>query len=58
MTIVSLVQVVRFLDGVRVGNNVTIAPNAVVVKDVPHNSIVAGIPSKIIKYKNNENFTD
>ena len=36
---------------VKVGNNVTIAPNAVVTHDVPDNCVVAGIPAKIIKYK-------
>lgn len=37
--------------GVKIGNNVTIAPNAVVVKDVPDNAIVGGVPAKIIKFK-------
>lgn len=41
----------KILGGVRVGNNVTIAPNAVVVKDVPDNCVVAGVPAKIIRYK-------
>ena len=34
---------------VRIGNNVIIGANAVVVKDVPNNCIVAGVPAKIIK---------
>ena len=38
--------------GVKIGNHVTIAPNAVVVKDVPDYAVVAGVPAKIIKYKN------
>ena len=37
---------------IKIGNNVTIAPNTVVTKDVPDNVIVGGIPAKIIKYKN------
>ena len=43
----------RFKDtwGVKIGNNVTIAPNAVVVKDVPDNAVVGGVPAKIIKFK-------
>ena len=43
--------------GITIGNNVTVAPNAVVTHDVPDNCIVAGVPAKIIKYKsiNNEN---
>ena len=35
-----------------IGDNVTIAPNAVVTKDVPDNVIVGGVPAKIIKWKN------
>lgn len=30
-------------------NNVIIGANAVVIKDVPNNCIVAGVPAKIIK---------
>lgn len=40
----------KVIGPIKVGNNVTIAPNAVVVKDVPDNAIVAGIPAKIIKF--------
>lgn len=36
---------------IKIGNNVTIAPNAVVVKDIPDNAIVGGVPAKIIKMK-------
>ena len=32
-----------------IGNNVIVAPNAVVVKDVPDNAIVGGVPATIIK---------
>ena len=39
----------RVIGPIRVGNNVIIGANAVVVKDVPDNCIVAGIPAKIIK---------
>lgn len=43
--------------GITIGNNVTVAPNAVVTHDIPDNCIVAGVPAKIIKYKsiNDEN---
>ena len=39
------------LGPIRIGNNVTIAAGAVVTKDVPDNVVVAGVPSKIVKYK-------
>jgi serine O-acetyltransferase len=39
----------RILGAVRVGNNVIIGANAVVIHDIPDNSIVAGAPAKVIK---------
>ena len=41
-----------------IGDNVTIAPNAVVINDVPSNCIVGGIPAKIIKYIDDANPTN
>ena len=41
----------RVIGGVIVGNNVTIAPNAVVSHDVEDNVVVGGIPAKIIRRK-------
>ena len=37
------------LSGVHIGNNVIIAANAVVTKDVPDNCVVGGVPAVIIK---------
>ncbi len=37
------------LGGVNIGDNVIIAANAVVTKDIPSNSVAAGIPAKIVK---------
>lgn len=34
-----------------VGDDAVIAPNSVVIKDVPANAIVSGVPAKIIKIK-------
>lgn len=39
----------KIIGNIQIGNNVTIAPNAVVVKDIPSNVIVGGVPAKIIK---------
>jgi lipopolysaccharide O-acetyltransferase len=40
---------VAILPGVRVGNGVIVGAGAVVTKDVPDYSIVAGVPAKVIK---------
>ena len=40
---------VTVIAGVNIGSNVIIAAGAVVVKDVPDNSIVGGVPAKVIK---------
>lgn len=39
----------RILGGIRIGNNVVIGANAVVTKDVPDNSVVAGVPARILR---------
>jgi len=42
---------------VHIGNNVIIGANSVVVDSVPDNTIVAGIPAKVIKsIKDSNNF--
>jgi acetyltransferase-like isoleucine patch superfamily enzyme len=40
---------VTILPGVTVGENAIVAAGAVVSKDVPDNTIVGGIPAKLIK---------
>lgn len=40
---------VSVLAGVHIGNNVIVAANAVVTKDVPNNCVVAGVPAKVVK---------
>ncbi|HWQ79499.1 MAG TPA: 2,3,4,5-tetrahydropyridine-2,6-dicarboxylate N-acetyltransferase [Anaerovoracaceae bacterium] len=39
------------LEGVRVGRGAVVAAGAIVIEDVPENAVVAGIPAKIIKMK-------
>jgi len=45
---------VKIIGSIKIGNNVTIAPNAVVVSDVRDNCIVGGVPAQIIKEKKTE----
>lgn len=40
---------VSVMPGVNIGNNCVIAAGAVVTKDIPDNSMVAGVPAKIVK---------
>ena len=39
----------KIIGSVTIGNNVTVGANAVVVKDIPDNAVVAGIPAKVIR---------
>ena len=41
----------RIIGGIRIGDDVIIAPNAVVTHDIPSHCIVAGVPARIIKYR-------
>jgi len=40
---------VIILPGVTIGNNVVIGAGAVVTKDIPDNSVAAGVPARVIK---------
>lgn len=40
------------LPGVTIGDNATVGAGAVVTEDVPPNSVVVGIPAKVVKWKN------
>lgn len=39
----------KVLGSIYIGNNAVIGANAVVIKDVPENAVVAGVPAKILK---------
>lgn len=45
----------KILGPIKIGNNVTVGANAVVLKDVPANAIVAGVPAKVIRFKDESN---
>jgi len=49
---VSFAPSAKAFGDINIGNNVLVAANAVVTKDIPDNCIVGGVPAKIIKYKN------
>lgn len=44
----------RILGDVKIGNNVIVGANAVVVENVPDNSIVAGVPARVIRTVNDD----
>ena len=44
----------KIIGGITIGDNVKVGANAVVVKDVPSNVTVVGIPAKIINRKQEE----
>lgn len=39
----------KVLGPIKIGNNVIIGANAVVISNIPDNSVVAGVPAKIIR---------
>lgn len=39
------------MGGITIGNNVATGANAVVTKPVPDNAIVAGVPAKVLRFK-------
>lgn len=42
----------KVLGPIKIGNHVVIGANAVVIKDVPDNAVVAGVPARIIRIEN------
>lgn len=45
---------VTILPGVTIGNNVVVAAGAVVTRDVPDNTLVGGVPAKLIRKLEND----
>ncbi len=44
----------KVVGNVHIGNNVVVGANAVVIRDVPDNSVVVGVPAKVVSQKGNE----
>lgn len=41
----------KVLGDIHIGNNVTVGANAVVIRDVESDVVVAGVPAKVVKYR-------
>ncbi|WOO41447.1 serine O-acetyltransferase [Rubellicoccus peritrichatus] len=48
----------KIIGAVKVGNNVAIGANCVVTKDIPDNSVVVGIPGKVISQEGSEGYVE
>lgn len=48
---VSMYPGCKIVGNITIGNNAVIAPNTVVIKDVPPNAIVSGVPAQIIGWR-------
>lgn len=46
----------KVIGSVRIGNNVAIGANCVVTKDVPDNSVIVGVPGKVISQAGTEGY--
>ena len=49
---------VTILPGVTIGNNVVVAAGAVVTKDIPDNSLVGGVPARLIREIENDTISE
>lgn len=48
----------KIVGSVNIGNNVAIGANCVVTKDVPDNSVVVGIPGKVISQNGSQGYVN
>ncbi len=48
----------KIVGAVRIGNNVAIGANCVVTKDIPDNSVVAGVPGKVISQEGSKGYVN
>lgn len=48
----------KIVGAVKIGNNVAIGANCVVTKDIPDNSVVVGIPGRVISQKGSQDYVN
>ena len=46
----------KIFGGIRIGDNVAIGANAVVLKDLPENATAVGVPAKVVNYNSSKDF--
>lgn len=46
---------VKVIGNVRIGDNVMVGAGAVVLNDIPDNSVAVGVPAKVVSFKGKEN---
>jgi serine O-acetyltransferase len=46
----------KILGGIKIGNDAVVAPNAVVVTDVPAGAVVGGIPARVLSMEGSEGY--
>ena len=49
---------VKIVGAVRIGNNVAIGANSVVVKDIPDNAVAAGVPAKVLSLQGAQGYVN
>lgn len=48
----------KIIGNIKIGNNVAIGANAVVVKDIPDNAVAVGIPAIVISYNGSNGYVN
>jgi serine O-acetyltransferase len=48
----------KIVGAVKIGNNVAIGANCVVTKDIPDNSVVVGVPGRVVSQEGSEGYVN